>query len=88
MAAELNQIETHYSPRACLQGLKRIEKFIGRAPTYRNGPRVLDLDLIFYGTVSVKDVFGDPEAQDGVGWLECPHPRIAEREFVLRPLAE
>ena len=77
------------SPIELLRVLKRIEKAVGRTKTYSNGPRVVDLDLIFYGGHSVKiGAVGDPEDQDGVGWLECPHPRLAEREFVLRPLAE
>ena len=69
--------------------LKHIENAVGRTKTYRNGPRVVDLDLIFYGDQTIHlGTPGDAEDLDGVGWLECPHPRLAEREFVLRPLAE
>lgn len=62
---------------------------MGRTKTFRNGPRVVDLDLLMYGDEVVRiGQVDDKEDEDGVGWLECPHPRIAEREFVLRPLAE
>ena len=74
---------------ALLRVLKRIERAVGRTKTFRNGPRVIDLDLLIYGSKSIliRQV-GDNEDADGVGWLECPHPKINEREFVLRPLAE
>jgi dihydroneopterin aldolase/2-amino-4-hydroxy-6-hydroxymethyldihydropteridine diphosphokinase/dihydropteroate synthase len=50
---------------------------------------VLDLDLVLYGDQVVRHGSpGDAEDEDGVGWLECPHPRVGEREFVLRPLVE
>ena len=69
--------------------LKAIEREIGRTKTFRNGPRTLDLDLLLFGDDVVKiDEEGSEEDEHGIGWLETPHPRIAEREFVLRPLAE
>jgi dihydroneopterin aldolase/2-amino-4-hydroxy-6-hydroxymethyldihydropteridine diphosphokinase/dihydropteroate synthase len=72
-----------------LKLLKRIEKSTGRTKTFTNGPRVVDLDLLFYGDGVVKvGEKGDEEDEDGVGWLEVPHWGIAEREFVLRPLNE
>lgn len=57
--------------------------------TFRNGPRVIDLDLILYGneTVQVGSPDDAPDA-DGVAWLTVPHASLAEREFVLRPMAE
>lgn len=69
--------------------LKRTERSTGRTKTFTNGPRVVDLDLLYYGSqkLMVGNV-GDAEDADGVGWLELPHPRVAEREFVLRPLNE
>ena len=84
-----HQLETDLTPLDLLRLLKRTEKAVGRRKTYRNGPRVVDLDLIFYGVDAVSiGKPGDAEDEDGIGWLECPHPRLSEREFVLRPLAE
>jgi len=81
-------VETTLAPLELLWLLKHTETAIGRTKTYANGPRVVDLDLLFYGQEMVR--LGEPgdEGDEGVDWLECPHPRIAEREFVLRPLAE
>ncbi|MBW3625903.1 MAG: 2-amino-4-hydroxy-6-hydroxymethyldihydropteridine diphosphokinase, partial [Armatimonadetes bacterium] len=65
------------APLTLLREVKRIEREVGRRPTYRWGPRVLDIDLLLY---------------DDLHWetplLTLPHPRIAGREFVLQPLAE
>lgn len=61
-----------------MKKVKTIENLLGRTPSYRNGPRVIDIDILFYGS----KVWNDGEK------LEIPHPRIAEREFVLRPLCE
>ena len=60
-----------------LAALLDIENFWGRTRTVRWGPRVLDLDLLLYGDAQI-------ESAD----LVVPHPRLAEREFVLTPLAE
>jgi dihydroneopterin aldolase/2-amino-4-hydroxy-6-hydroxymethyldihydropteridine diphosphokinase/dihydropteroate synthase len=69
--------------------LKKVERAIGRTKTFTNGPRVVDLDLLFYGDQQLKiGQKGDEEDEYGVGWLELPHWGIAEREFVLRPLNE
>lgn len=68
---------TKLAPLALLWNIKRIETEIGRTPTYRYGPRLIDLDLIFYGN----QVLATPE-------LTIPHSHMAEREFVLRPLAD
>ena len=57
--------------------LKRIERDLGRRPGRRWGPREIDLDTLF---------FGDCRYESGA--LVIPHPRIAERGFVLAPLAE
>jgi 2-amino-4-hydroxy-6-hydroxymethyldihydropteridine diphosphokinase len=69
--------ETKLEPLPLLQALKRLETELGRAPTFRYGPRLLDIDIVFYGD----EILTLPE-------LTLPHPRLAEREFVLRPLAD
>lgn len=65
------------SPRQLLKVAKGVEQCVGRRPTFRYGPRVLDVDVLFYGG----QVVTTPE-------LTIPHPRIPERAFVLVPLAE
>lgn len=83
------EISTTLEPLALMRLLKRIETDIGRTKTFRNGPRVIDLDLVAYGDEVVRiGNPGDAPDADGVGWLEIPHAALAEREFVLRPLAE
>lgn len=69
--------ETELAPLDLLHALKTIEYDLGRRPGRRWGPRPIDLDILFYGD----------EAIDGPD-LTVPHPRIAERAFVLAPLAE
>ena len=71
------EIETDLAPDALLALLKKIERAVGRTDTVRWGPRVIDLDILLYGDSVLK-----------TSQLEIPHPRISEREFVLRPLAE
>ncbi|KAJ7846339.1 Dihydropteroate synthase-like protein [Mycena olivaceomarginata] len=80
-------IETNLTPLTLLQLLKRIETTVGRVPSIRNGPRAVDLDIILYDD-SVIDTRQSPrkELDDLEGELVVPHPRLAEREFVLRPL--
>lgn len=70
-------VRTDHDPHALMAALGRIEEAFGRRREVRNAPRTLDLDLIAYGRVS-----GD---LDG---LILPHPRAAERRFVMGPLAE
>ena len=60
-----------------LDALQAIEAAHGRERPYRNAPRTLDLDLLLYG-----------DEQIHTPRLTVPHPRMAERAFVLRPLAE
>lgn len=74
--------DTTRSPRNLLCVLKSIEASIGRNITPRNGPREIDLDLVAYGCL----IYRYREA--GVMKLEVPHPRTAERRFVLQPLAD
>ena len=73
-------ISTDLQPRELLDALLAIERAQGRvreAPYVVNGPRTLDLDIALYG----KRVIHEPG-------LSIPHPRMAERAFVLAPLAE
>jgi 2-amino-4-hydroxy-6-hydroxymethyldihydropteridine diphosphokinase len=68
---------TQLDPASLLTELRAIESAMGRARRERWGPRVIDLDLLVYGT----------ERRTG-GELTLPHPGIVERNFVLYPLAE
>ena len=72
-------IETALGPRELLAALSAIERDFGRDRNNAipNGPRSLDLDILLYGD----SILRDPN-------LEIPHPRFAQREFVLIPLAE
>lgn len=73
--------ETELGPRALLRRLKEIEGEIGREARQRYGPREIDLDLIAYGSLSYTFLGGDKP-------LVVPHPKTAERRFVLMPLFE
>jgi 2-amino-4-hydroxy-6-hydroxymethyldihydropteridine diphosphokinase len=76
----LNQVveaETALFPMQLLTRIGRVERELGRVRTRPNGPRSIDIDILFYGTATV-----------GTARLEIPHPRMAERRFVLAPLAE
>jgi 2-amino-4-hydroxy-6-hydroxymethyldihydropteridine diphosphokinase len=71
-------VETSLSPRELLDRLLAIERELGRTregPRY--GPRTIDLDLLVYGDEVVQE-----------SGLRVPHPRLAERRFVLEPLVE
>ena len=72
-------LETSLPPRELLERLLDVERSLGRdrAVEERWGPRTVDLDLLLYGGESI----------DEPG-LEVPHPRLAERAFVLEPLLE
>ena len=70
-------VRTALDPHALMAALGRIEEAFGRRSGPRNAPRTLDLDLIAYGRLS-----GD------LNGLILPHPRAAERKFVMGPLAE
>jgi 2-amino-4-hydroxy-6-hydroxymethyldihydropteridine diphosphokinase len=63
-----------------------VETALGREKTYRNGPRVIDLDILFYEETVMDSREGTEDP--GELWLKIPHASIAEREFVLRPLTE
>ncbi|KAJ7757024.1 Dihydropteroate synthase [Mycena metata] len=80
-------IETSLMPLELLKLLKTIEITVGRLPSVRNGPRAVDLDIVFCAG-AVIDTRESPrtELDDLEGELVIPHPRLAEREFVLKPL--
>jgi 2-amino-4-hydroxy-6-hydroxymethyldihydropteridine diphosphokinase len=71
------EIRTELEPEALLEALKAIEWQVGRVPTYRWGPREIDVDLLLYGERALR-----------TGRLTLPHPSILERPFVLEPLQE
>jgi 2-amino-4-hydroxy-6-hydroxymethyldihydropteridine diphosphokinase len=68
---------TALDPHALLVFLKRIERDMGRAAGPRYGPRAIDLDILLYDNLAL-----------ATADLTIPHPRMAERPFVLAPLAE
>ena len=71
------QIETEIAPNNLLEVCREIEKALGRNQDRRDGPRTLDLDLLFYGT----RIINEPA-------LVIPHPRLYLRRFVLTPIVE
>jgi 2-amino-4-hydroxy-6-hydroxymethyldihydropteridine diphosphokinase len=71
------ELATDLEPRALLERMQAIERRHGRERTVRDGPRTLDLDLLLYRDRTIDD----PD-------LCVPHPRMWQREFVLRPLGE
>jgi 2-amino-4-hydroxy-6-hydroxymethyldihydropteridine diphosphokinase len=72
-------LETEIAPQELLNGLLAIEQEFGRdrAAGIHNGPRTLDLDILLFGDMKVSEP-----------GLEIPHPRLAQRAFVLVPLNE
>jgi 2-amino-4-hydroxy-6-hydroxymethyldihydropteridine diphosphokinase len=71
------QVESELDPPSLLKYLKVIEKRMGRKATFRYGPRVIDLDILFYDSL----IYSTDE-------LQIPHPLAAERAFVLVPMHE
>lgn len=71
------RLEAALAPRALLDALLAIEAGAGRVRGVRNGPRILDLDLLLYGDRIINELD-----------LVLPHPRLHERAFVLLPLAD
>jgi len=71
------KIRTDLGPHDLLVQLQSIEKALGRVRTYKNAPRIIDLDILLYG----QKVIAEPN-------LTIPHPRMWERDFVMGPLLE
>jgi 2-amino-4-hydroxy-6-hydroxymethyldihydropteridine diphosphokinase len=71
------EIETRFFPLQLLARVLEIERSMGRRRLTPKGPRNIDIDILFYG----RSVIDTAE-------LEVPHPRLAQRRFVLEPLAE
>ena len=70
-------LQTRLSAPDLLAALQAIEHAAGRQRPYRNAPRTLDLDLLLYGDAHIQ-----------TAQLTVPHPRMVERAFVLKPLAD
>ena len=78
--AFLNQVlkgDTYVEPGPLLKHLKRLEIALGRVSSFQNGPRLIDIDVLFYDEL-VRDT---PP-------LVLPHPRLHERGFVLMPMMD
>lgn len=71
------QGETTLEPFPLLEFVKGVEKEMGRVPAIINGPRNIDIDILFYGREAISTPL-----------LTIPHPRLTERAFVLVPLVE
>ena len=71
------EVETTLFPKQLLQRTQRVEREMGRRRTIKDGPRIIDVDILLYGNAII-------ETKE----LQVPHPRYRERRFVLAPLAE
>jgi 2-amino-4-hydroxy-6-hydroxymethyldihydropteridine diphosphokinase len=71
------EAETDLFPKQLLGRIGRIERRLGRRRMLANGPRTIDIDILFFGNFTIRS----PE-------LTIPHPRFAERRFVLAPMVE
>lgn len=71
------KVHTTLPPLKLLQKLKAIEKDMGRVKTVKNGPRIIDIDILLYEDREI-----DTEN------LVIPHPRMFQRDFVMKPLKE
>lgn len=69
--------ETKLTPTKLLLHIKMIEQKIGRVKGLRNGPRPIDIDILLYGNLKIKN-----------DKLQIPHPQINQRKFVHEPLKE
>jgi len=78
--AFLNQVleaQTMFSAREVLEKVLKIEQELGRIRAEKNGPRIIDIDILFYN----KDIIDEPA-------LKVPHPLLHKRNFTLFPLSE
>ncbi len=76
----LNQVvraKTYLEPEQLLKHLKRLEVALGRKESFPNGPRLIDIDILFYDDLVLN-----------TSSLVIPHPRLQERAFVLLPLMD
>ena len=76
----LNQVvraETYLKPEPLLRHLKRLEIALGRKPSFENGPRLIDIDILFYDDLVLYS-----------NALVIPHPHLHERGFVLVPMLD
>ena len=71
------KFQTALPPKDLLKALKNIEHLLKRNTPFRNGPRTIDIDIIFYNNLTLKTAN-----------LIIPHPRADKRFFVLKPLSE
>jgi 2-amino-4-hydroxy-6-hydroxymethyldihydropteridine diphosphokinase len=71
------EVEYKKNPQHLLRDIKKIEKLIGRKKTFRYGPRVIDIDIIFFNNIEVQDKE-----------LTIPHYDWQNRRFVIEPLSE
>lgn len=71
------EAETGLFPLQLLARIHKIERALGRVRRVSKGPRTIDIDILFYANTVMRTAV-----------LEIPHPRIPERRFVLRPLAD
>jgi 2-amino-4-hydroxy-6-hydroxymethyldihydropteridine diphosphokinase len=71
------EIQTDVDPKKLLSIFKSIERKLGRTKTVKNGPRTIDIDILFYGDHVIK-----------TKTLVIPHPLIQERLFVLQPMMD
>jgi 2-amino-4-hydroxy-6-hydroxymethyldihydropteridine diphosphokinase len=71
------EAEASVAPRKLLEELQGIEDKLGSRKLVRRGPRIIDLDALFYGSEIIHEA-----------GMEIPHPRLAERRFVLIPLVQ
>src|SRR5678816_3503136 len=71
------RVQTYLEPESLLKHLKRLEVALGRKASFQNGPRVIDIDILFYDDRVVNTPV-----------LDIPHPHVHERGFVLLPLMD